>query len=348
MFSWEYFVIFLNDNDFQLRDLEVEITMKRYVYSALLLSTVLMLGACGESNKEQSTGTSVMKELKAEALSEMESNPQSASEKLAQTFPDEVAQNIITTSVTIAEMLKVLNITPSGLPTSSHELPEGFEKIEKVGTAVEPDIEKIVSLAPDLVIGVDSIHTNLEKKIKNTSIPATFLPADSLPQLKVSFKALASALNKEKEGDTYLQKLEKEHEAIIASNDATDKKVMLIFGSGESFMLMNTTTYVGSLIEELGAKNIITEATKSKESYVPMNMEDVVAINPSTIFIISHGDEKTALKQFKEEVKKNGAWNELTAFKNEQVHALDYELFGYASMTKSSEGLTTLQKMLEK
>ncbi|MBQ0141132.1 MAG: ABC transporter substrate-binding protein [Kurthia sp.] len=322
--------------------------MKRHLCSALLLSSALLLGACGESGKEQSTNHVVAKELKAEALNEIEANPQSASEKLAKTFPTEVAKQVITTSVTIAEMLKVLDITPVGLPTSSHELPEGFEKIEKVGTAVEPDIEKIVSLTPDLVIGVDSIHTNLEKKIKNTSIPATFLPADSLPQLKVSFEAIAHAMDKEKQADEYLKNLEKEHQDIIASNDATDKKVMLIFGSGESFMLMNTTTYVGSLIEELGAKNIITEATKSKESYVPMNLEDVVAINPSTILIVSHGDAETTLKQFKEEVKKNGAWNELLAFKNEQVYALDYELFGYASLPQSSEGLATLQKMLEK
>lgn len=322
--------------------------MKRRLYSALLLSSVLLLGACGNQGKEQSASNTKVSELKAQAVKEIETNPEAASEKLAKTFPDKVAKNIITTSVTIAEMLDILDIKPVGLPTSSHELPEGFDDIEKVGTAVEPDIEKIVSLTPDLVVSVDSIHTNLEKKIKNTSIPATFVPADSLPQLKVSFKALGMALDKEQETTTYLENLEKEHEEIIASNDATDKKAMLIFGSGESFMLMNTTTYVGSLVEELGAKNIITEASKSKEAYVPMNMEDVVAINPSTIFIVSHGDANTALKQFKEEVKKNGAWNELKAFENDQVHALDYELFGYASITKSSEGLKTLQKMLEK
>lgn len=322
--------------------------MKKSLYSALFLTSVLLLGACGSQGKENTEVKTEASEVKAQAMKQIESDPQAASEGLAKTFPNIEAKKIITTSVTIAEMLEIFEITPVGLPTSTHKLPAGFEDIEKVGTAVEPDIEKIVSLAPDLVIGVDSIHTNLEKKIKNTSIPATFLPADSYPQLKVSFNAMAIALGKEDLAATYMQALEKEHQEILASNDASDKKVMLLFGSGESFMLMNTTTYVGSLVDELGAKNIITEATTSKEAYVPMNMEDVVAINPSTIFIISHGDADVALKQFKEEVKKNGAWNELMAFENDQVHALDYELFGYASITKSSEGLRTLQQMLVK
>lgn len=322
--------------------------MKKILYSAILLSSVLLLGACGgnETNGSANSGqTTVDKNAVAE---EIIKNPEVAVETLAKTFPAEPTSKIITTSVTIAEMLQLLEITPIGLPSTSHELPVGFDKIEKIGTAAEPDIEKIVSLYPELVIGVDSIHTNLEKKMKNTKIPSTYLPADSYAQLQVSFKAIAQGLNKKEIADEYVAEWEKENQKIIDAKDLSNQKVLLLFGSGESFMLMNTTTYVGSLVEKLGAQNIITEATKSKEAYVPMNMEDVVAIDPSTIFIVSHGDADTALKQFKDEVKKNGAWDSLDALKKDKVAALDYNLFGYSSITKTSEALDVLQKMLAK
>lgn len=322
--------------------------MKKILYSTLLLSSVLLLGACGGNTTTSSTNKGLTATEKEAVVKEISKDPNAAVETLAKTFPAEPAKKIITTSVTIAEMLQLLDITPIGLPTTSHKLPTGFEKIEKVGTAVEPDIEKIVSLSPDLVIGVDSLHTNLEKKMKNTKIPSTYLPADSYAQLRVSFEAIAKGLNQTAVADKYLVNWEKENQKIVDAKDLSKQKVLLLFGSGESFMLMNTTTYVGSLVEKLGAQNIITEATKSKEAYVPMNMEDVVAINPSTIFIVSHGDADTALKQFKDEVKKNGAWNALSALKNNKVASLDYNLFGYSSITKTSEALDVLQQMLAK
>lgn len=322
--------------------------MKKNIGGILLLSSALLLGACGGNTTTGATTTGQTTADKEATAQQIITNPDEAVNTLANTFPKEPATSIITTSVTVAEMLKILDITPVGLPTTTHKLPEGFEDIEKVGTAVEPDIEKIVSLAPQLVIGVDSIHTNLEKKMQNTKIPSTYLPADSYAQLEVSFSAIAKALDKTAAAETYLEQWHQANEEIIQAKDLSNEKVLLLFGSGESFMLMNTTTYVGSLIEKLGAKNIITEATKSKESYVPMNMEDVVAINPSTVFIVSHGDADVALQQFKDEVKKNGAWNQLDALKEDKVAALDYSLFGYSSIKNTTEGLTILQAMLAK
>lgn len=321
--------------------------MRRRLYSAVFLSSVLMLSACNGQAKEGDHTTTKVETAESDTTKN-EAVMTKKVKNLVNTFPQQPAKKIVTTSVTIAEMLNILHITPVGLPTTAHTLPTGFETVEKIGTAVEPDIERIVSLSPDLVIGPDSIHTSLNKKMANTKIPAAYLPTDSYNDLKESFKALAIAQGQEQLATTYLEKLEKQEQKIIASHDVSMKKVMIIFGSGESFMLMNTTTYVGSLVEKLGATNIVAQATKSKEAYVPMNMEDVVATNPDSILLVSHGDAEVALKQFKTEVKKNGAWNTLSAFKTDQVAALDYKVFGYSSIVKAPQGLAALQEIFMK
>lgn len=325
--------------------------MKKGIYGALLLSTALLLGACGEENADQNKTPKTAEKAQAESTTTSNSSStvdEAAVTELVKNFPEQKSEKIITTSVTIAEMLKILNVTPTGLPTTEHQLPEGYDKIDKIGSAVEPDVEKIVSLSPDLVVGPKSIHTSLEKKMKNTKIPTAYVPTDSYGDLKNSFMALATALDQKEVAEKYLTDLDKKEKEIIASNDSSNKKVMVLFGSGESFMLMNTNTYVGSLVAQTGAKNIVTEATTSKEAYVPMNMEDVVATNPDVILLVSHSDASVALKQFKDEVKKNGAWEQLNAFKNDQVDALDYGIFGYASIVKAPEALEALQKMLAK
>lgn len=325
--------------------------MKKSIYGALLLSTALLLGACGEENADQNKTPKTAEKAQAESTTTSNSSStvdEAAVAELVKNFPEQKSEKIITTSVTIAEMLKILNVTPTGLPTTEHQLPEGYDKIDKIGSAVEPDVEKIVSLSPDLVVGPKSIHTSLEKKMKNTKIPTAYVPTDSYGDLKNSFMALATALDQKEVAEKYLTDLDKKEKEIIASNDSSNKKVMVLFGSGESFMLMNTNTYVGSLVAQTGAKNIVTEATTSKEAYVPMNMEDVVATNPDVILLVSHSDASVALKQFKDEVKKNGAWEQLNAFKNDQVDALDYGIFGYASIVKAPEALEALQKMLAK
>lgn len=325
--------------------------MKKSIYSALLLSTALLLGACGEESADQNKTPKTSEKAQAESTTTTNSSStvdEAAVAELVKNFPEQKSEKIITTSVTIAEMLKILDVTPTGLPTTEHQLPEGYDKIDKVGSAVEPDVEKIVSLSPDLVVGPKSIHTSLEKKMKNTKIPTSYVPTDSYGDLKNSFMALSTALGKKEVAEKYLTDLERKEKEIIASNDSSNKKVMILFGSGESFMLMNTNTYVGSLVAQTGAKNIVTEATTSKEAYVPMNMEDVVATNPDVILLVSHSDAAVALKQFKDEVKKNGAWEQLNAFKNDKVDALDYGIFGYASIVKAPEALESLQKMLAK
>ncbi|MED4453917.1 ABC transporter substrate-binding protein [Metabacillus fastidiosus] len=329
--------------------------MKKGLYGTVFLSALLALGGCAEDKAEQVT---TKEEAGADYGSETansQSDIKTASEhtekveKLLKQFPSEQPSSIVTTSVSITEMLDILNIKPVGIPTSTHKLPEGFDKITQIGSAIEPDVEKVVSLKPDIVIGPESIQESLEKKMKNSKVATAYIPTDSYEDLKVSLEVLGNVLHKEDAAKEYLAQLEEKESAVLADVKGKDSsKVMVLFGSGESFMLMSETTYVGSLVKKIGATNIVNEEKESKEAYIPMNMEDVIVANPDAILLVSHGDPTAALEQFKADVKKNGAWEKLNAFKEDRVQALDYEMFGYASIVKAATGLEQLNKILYK
>ncbi|WP_042352912.1 ABC transporter substrate-binding protein [Bacillus massiliigorillae] len=329
--------------------------MKKGIFGMLFLSALFVLGGCSEDKAEPVTKKEEVAkdhgnhDAKTQDESKSTSENDAKVKELLKQFPSEQPKSIVTTSVSIVEMLNVLDVKPVGIPTSTHKLPEGFDTITQIGSTIAPDVEKIASLNPDIIIGPESIEESLEKKIKQSKVKRAYIPTDSYEELKISLEVLGKTLHKEDKAKEYLAQLEEKEKAVLEnSKGKTAPKVMMLFGSGESFMLMNETTYVGSLVKKLGAINIVNEATESTEAYVPMNMEDVIAANPDAILLVSHGDPTAALEQFKAEVKKNGAWEKLNAFKEDRVQALDYEIFGYASIEKATTGLEKLNEILFK
>ncbi len=61
------------------------------------------------------------------------------------------------TSVAVTEILDELGVKVSGVPTSSYDLPESTKDAVKVGNPMNPDLEIIKSLNPDVVVSVDTL-----------------------------------------------------------------------------------------------------------------------------------------------------------------------------------------------
>ena len=65
--------------------------------------------------------------------------------------------------------------------------------------------------------------------------------------------------------------------------------VMLVIGTSDSFMVMNDQSYLGSLVERLGADNIAKSVLKAESTYSPMNLEDIVVADPDIVFVLASG-----------------------------------------------------------
>ncbi|MCR8644517.1 helical backbone metal receptor [Paenibacillus sp. N1-5-1-14] len=325
--------------------------MKKVLRSSGIIASALLLTlAVGCGNKEAAPDTKA-KEVAATATPAAtpaatptatgapayKVDEEKAAALLAQ-FGGQTPNKVVTVSVSLTEILNVLGVKPVGVPTSTVALPEALKDVTKIGSALKPDIEKVTSLQPDIVVGPASIKDSLNKQFGPANLKTAFLPADSLEELKLSTVVLSRVYKKEKEANDFLAKLAEQEKSIEEQSKGKQApKVMFLFGSAESFMMMNENTFAGSVAKKLGAKNVVSEVLKSKETYVALNMENVVAANPDVILLVAHGDPNTAIKKFEEDVKKNGAWDKLNAFKNGKVKALDYNLYGVASVAKAGD-----------
>ncbi|WP_314588474.1 helical backbone metal receptor [Paenibacillus terrigena] len=319
-----------------------------------LLSGALLLAlAVGCSSKEQTaeagqeTPAQVATEEKAAAPASAFTVDETKAAELQAQFGDAAPSKVVVASVAISEILNELGVMPVGVPTSTLELPAAFKDLPRIGSALKPDVEQVTKLQPDIIIGPESIKTSLDKQFKPANLNTAYLPADSLEELKLTTVVLSRIFKKEDQANAFLAKLaEQEKLSVEQASGKTQPKVMILFGSAESFMMMNENTFAGSIAKKLGASNVVSDVLKSEETYIPLNMENVVAANPDVILLVAHGDANTAVKKFEEDVKKNGAWDKLNAFKNDKVKALDYNLFGVASVVKASDAYQQMLSIL--
>ncbi|MDQ6418843.1 ABC transporter substrate-binding protein [Paenibacillus sp. LHD-117] len=320
---------------------------------------VALTAACGNNGgnggNEQAASPSPTAEATAEATEQPAATEAPAEnlvdeaqvEELLAQFKNQEPTKLIAMSVALTELFDALGVAPAGVPVTSSKLPAAFDALPRVGSSHQPDLEVIAGLQPDAVIGPASIKENLEKQFSAAKLPTAYLPADSLDELKLSTVVLGRLLKKEAEADALIKKFNEDEKAAMAAVEGkTAPSVLVLFGSAESLMFMNENTYVGSLVKNLGGKNVVSDVLKLTETYTPLDMESVVTANPDIILLVAHGDPEAVAKKLEEDVKNGGAWDKLNAFKNDKLIALDYGLFGIASLPKAVSAYNELAGIL--
>lgn len=328
--------------------------MKGYLF-ILTICALILLSACGTGgNKEKENDGNVPEdaaELSDGALLTLENDGIDDTElaELMDEFPEVGAERVITTSVPLTEMLHYFGVTPVGVPTSTNPIPEEFQQIEQIGSPMAPNLEIITDLEADLILSATSLQSTLENQLADMDELTAYLPTDSLSDLKVSFKALGTYFDKTELLNTKMQSiLDKENELKEKFKNDEMPTVMLLVGTADSFMVMNEKSYLGSLVDRIGADNIATSVFKAKDTYSPVNMEQVVATDPDMIFVLASGDHGAAKDMFKKTVESNATWKKLSAYENDEIHVLDNDLFGVTSIINVEEALTDLGKILMK
>ena len=314
-----------------------------------LLALSLALFGCGEQEEksEDSVEINSQEQVAPESGEKAEAFDDGVDEEKFQEalakFPETVPEKIVTTSVPLTEMLHLLDIVPVGVPTSTNPIPSDFDAITKIGSPMAPDLEVISSLQTELIIGAASLQDTLDKALVGMNLQTAYLPTDSYEDLKLSFKVLGTYFGKEEKVNEVLQNIvAKEKELETRAQGKELPSVMLVMGTSDSFMVMNDKSYLGSLVERLGADNIAKSVLKTESTYSAINLEEIIVADPDMIFVLASGDHGANEDKFKQEVAQNSAWTQLSAYKNDKIYMLDYSTFGVTSIANVDTALTTI------
>lgn len=251
---------------------------------------------------------------------------------------------VVATSVAVVQILDELGVKISGVPTTSYELPESAKGAVEVGTPMNPDLEIIKSLSPDVVVSVDTLGQDFIDNFNQNNIPSEFVNLTSYNDLKETINTLGEKFNKQDKASEIVNQLEtKERELESKFNNTEKTNVLVIFGAPGTMMLGTEKCYVGNLVNLAGGKNVLEHSTSS---FVQINKEELLNLNPDKIVVMTHADPETTKAQVKNTLETDAAWKNLNAVKNGEVHYLENDYFGMSANLKVIEALDMMHDLL--
>ena len=189
-----------------------------------------------------------------------------------------------------------------------------FDSIPIVSSGrMPPDLEKILSLKPDLVIGAKGFHDRSLSKLNSLGISTLSTSISNLDDLDNLNKKIASLLN------TRTKSLKDILKDCYSKNKNKNKNLVVLVSS-KPMLSPNKESWAGNLISFFELNNLASEITNKTEfkGYVNLSPEWLLKSQPENILVI-----KTPGSDISQYESIN-IWRKLKAVKNDKVYIFEY------------------------
>ncbi len=227
---------------------------------------------------------------------------------------DKFPKRIISLAPSITEELYLLGVDDRLVANTIFcDKPENAKRKEKIGTVIDVNIEKLISLNPDLVLVTPLLNKAKKEKLKRLGIRiVTFPSAKSFNEVCEQFLKLGKLVGKEKEAREILNKSKKDILFIQKKVIGLPKPRVLVQVGAKPLWVASKNSFVNDLIEFAGGINIGPSG-----EYGLLNREEVIRSNPDVIIITTMGivgeDEKKAWQRYKS----------INAVRNNRIYIMD-------------------------
>lgn len=224
-----------------------------------------------------------------------------------------------------------------------------IKDLPTIGESGAPSVEKIISLKPDLVLGLNmAFHQRLVEPLEQAGIPVILQSLggyqDTLERLRF-YGQLSGKLQQAEEAVSAME--EKLAAALEKKKDKDSPRVLLLLGTPDNYSIALPSSFSGSLLDLLQGENVAKgqNAMSERTPYMSFNMEFVVRAAPDMIFILIHGNE-TGNDDVRRLIEQNAVWRQLSAVKSGKVYILPYALFGINPGTQTGEAIEYMGNLL--
>ena len=247
-----------------------------------------------------------------------EVTPTTESPSAADTNDESVAEvnRVVTLTSLTADLIQTLDGDKLvGMPGSP--LFEGdprFADIEVVSQArTEPDLETIVALEPDLVIGAAGFHDKALDRLEELGVETLSVDVNSWDALETLTMDLAQRTNADPEP------LLTRYEACLAQAPESVPSTLVLV-SRQPLLSPNQESWAGDFLKQFNIQNVTADLQGESpfEGYITLSEEKVLVDNPEVLLVVETGENLL------DQLKEDAFWGELAATQSEQVYVFDY------------------------
>lgn len=239
---------------------------------------------------------------------------------------DKTPSRVVALEYSFVDALAQVGVSPVGVADDNNVdriLPQVREKIaawQSVGTRSQPSLEVIASLKPDLIIADPSRHTAVFEELKKIAPTVMFDSRhESYQENLETAQKIGDLVGKSSEMKAKINE-HNDYIANIAKNlGVQGKKASFGTSREDKFNIQNDNGYVGSFLTTLG---FAPTKLNSDQSFVEINLEQLVMEKPEYLFIAHYRDESIARKWEAEPL-----WKAIPAVKANHVYSVDSDMW---------------------
>jgi iron complex transport system substrate-binding protein len=235
----------------------------------------------------------------------------------------ETPRRIISLIPAVTEMIFAMGDSGRVVGVSNYDrFPAEVERIKKVGGLLDPDVEGILALKPDLVI-VYATQKELIERLDRARIPYFNYQHRALPDIITTVRAVGARIGSAARADAVASDMERSLAAIrAATSPLPHPTTMLVFGR-DPLSLRNVYAsggygFLHDMLEIAGGRDVFEDV---KRQSVQASTEMILTRRPEVIIELKYGN---SLKDV-DIPRELEAWNTLAsvpAVKNHRVTIL--------------------------
>ncbi|MEV7004411.1 iron-siderophore ABC transporter substrate-binding protein [Streptomyces sp. NPDC093982] len=313
--------------------------------SAALLAVVLgtaVLAACGSSDSATESDT-------AKAANDSSAFPRTLKTVMGDVNIPSQPKRVVVLDTGELDDVTLLGIDPVGAVAPHFKTSGGFptylngelKDTVDVGPLLEPNLEKIASLEPDLILSSKVRHEKVYDKL-NAIAPTVFTETTG-GVWKENLKVHAEALGLEKETAVKLKKYETQAkalgEAIRKKDGGTMPSASVVRFIAGPTRLYQSNSYSGVVLDDIGFQRPRSQISDDPEvTMKDVSPEEIDQADADLIFVTAaDAEDKTQKKQ----VVSNPVWKDLPAVKDGKVFEVPDETW------MSGIGVQAAEEMLK-
>ncbi len=198
--------------------------------------------------------------------------------------------------------------------------PEDAKLKAKVGGISNPEIEKLISLKPDLVLSSTLTPLDAVKQIELLKIPIVVFNHSSLNQIFNDIDVISKIIGYSDYGKDLLSDLKNRRKSLnekFSDNTDIDKiKTLVLFGTNGLFSC-GKGSYINEIIDLAGGVNV---AQSINSPWPQISFESILNWNPDVIFVTSTESQNiSASANVISTWKNDKRWKKIDAVKNDRI-----------------------------